>query len=225
MAISDKLLPTPQASDSAQAAVIGKNDTYYTTKTGFPRKINQNGTDGSVGLSRLLQLTSLQVDSPASLFPKPDEDGERRMTVTSGLKCLELYNSQNLHGSSLKMLVASLLGMKEWYSNKCALTWKAKVTKSNRLLFQLLPSTHRTEGIESGLLPTARVSMGNGASQKEIEQNDPKGRIETRVGVKTGLKLQPNFVEYLMGYPKDWTELPDSKLLEMRLSRKLQKKL
>lgn len=44
------------------------------------------------------------------------------------------------------------------------------------------------------------------------------------LGTQTGMKLQPNFVEWVMGYPKDWTELPDSKLLEMRLSRKLQKK-
>jgi hypothetical protein len=28
-------------------------------------------------------------------------------------------------------------------------------------------------------------------------------------GKKTGLRLQPAFVEYLMGYPKSWTELTD----------------
>jgi len=49
-------LPTPVASDATSGAVIGKNDMFYTTSTGMPRKINQNGKDGSVGLGRLVQM-------------------------------------------------------------------------------------------------------------------------------------------------------------------------
>lgn len=45
------LLPTPISSD----AIIGKNDVYKMT-SGLPRKYNQNGKDGSVGLARLVQL-------------------------------------------------------------------------------------------------------------------------------------------------------------------------
>jgi DNA (cytosine-5)-methyltransferase 1 len=48
--------PTPTASDGTSGAVIGKNDTFYTTSTGMPRKVNQNGKDGSVGLGRLVQM-------------------------------------------------------------------------------------------------------------------------------------------------------------------------
>jgi hypothetical protein len=44
------------------------------------------------------------------------------------------------------------------------------------------------------------------------------------IGVGTKLRLQPAMVEWMMGFPEGWTEIPDSKLLEMRLSRKLQKK-
>jgi len=36
--------------------------------------------------------------------------------------------------------------------------------------------------------------------------------------------LQPGFVEWMMGYPEGWTEIPDSKLLEMRLLAKSLKK-
>lgn len=43
-------------------------------------------------------------------------------------------------------------------------------------------------------------------------------------GAKAGLRLQPAFVEWMMGYPEGWTEIPDSRLSEMRLSRKSQKK-
>lgn len=49
-------LPTPVASDATVGSVVGKNDTYYETSTGMPRKINQHGTNGSVGLGRLVQM-------------------------------------------------------------------------------------------------------------------------------------------------------------------------
>ena len=50
------LLPTPQAVDSSIGAVIGRNDHFILTKNGTPRKVNQNGSNGSVGLARLFHL-------------------------------------------------------------------------------------------------------------------------------------------------------------------------
>jgi hypothetical protein len=50
------LVPTPVVSDATSGAVIGKNDLFYTTSTGMPRKINQNGIDGSIGLARFVQI-------------------------------------------------------------------------------------------------------------------------------------------------------------------------
>lgn len=50
------LLPTPMASDATTGAIIGKNDQFITTGNGTPRKINQNGTNGSIGLARIVQL-------------------------------------------------------------------------------------------------------------------------------------------------------------------------
>jgi len=66
------LLPTPVASDATTGAIIGKDDKFYMTKTGMPRKVNRNGKDGSVGLGRLVQLKS---------FPTPaarDYKGARK---------------------------------------------------------------------------------------------------------------------------------------------------
>jgi hypothetical protein len=57
LAKDTSLLPTPVTSDATAGAVIGKKDVFYTTKSGLPRKINQNGVDGSVGLARLFRLT------------------------------------------------------------------------------------------------------------------------------------------------------------------------
>lgn len=51
-----EMLPTPQAADSSIGAVIGRNDRFILTKNGVPRKINQNGQNGSVGLGRIFRL-------------------------------------------------------------------------------------------------------------------------------------------------------------------------
>lgn len=99
----------------------------------------------------------LQEDSPASHSVRPDEEKARQMTATSGQICFESYRTSSQTGSSLKTCVGLLLGTTVWYSSRCALTWKAKATKSNRLLFQLAPSTPRTDETGSGLLPTVQT--------------------------------------------------------------------
>jgi hypothetical protein len=61
------------------------------------------------------------------------------------------------------MSLVSRVLMADWYSNKCALTWKMKGTKYNRLLFQLVPKTLRTEETDAGsLLPTPTLNNENG---------------------------------------------------------------
>jgi hypothetical protein len=70
-------VPTPVASDAMLGAVIGKNDTFYTTSTGMPRKINQNGIDGSVGLSRLVQMWPTPVHSEARQGLQIRRDGKK----------------------------------------------------------------------------------------------------------------------------------------------------
>jgi len=49
-------VPTPTSSDGTSGAVIGKNDQFYPTKDGKPRKINQKGNDGAIGLGRLVLM-------------------------------------------------------------------------------------------------------------------------------------------------------------------------
>jgi len=112
--------------------------------------------------------TFLQEVSHANLTAKQVKDLEKRMTDTSGQKCLEQY--KKLSQSTLwgKMFLELLVGMKGWYSTKCRLTWKMKGTKYNRLYFQLYPSTHHTEGIGSGLLPTPLAQEGPGGSAMKL---------------------------------------------------------
>jgi hypothetical protein len=52
------------------------------------------------------------------------------------------------------MLKALLTSNKAWSSDRCVMTWKKKVSKSNVLLFQLQASVRGIKGKESGFLPT-----------------------------------------------------------------------
>ncbi len=96
------------------------------------------------------QLTLFQGDSLASLSVLPGSDEARKMTVTSGRKCLELYRRSGPLGSLVRML----LGLSVWSSTQCYLTWKASATPARRLLFRLVPLTPHIDGIDVRLWPT-----------------------------------------------------------------------
>ena len=109
----------------------------------------------------------------------------RMTTVTSGLKCCELYRKQSPLGSLVRML----LGSSTWHSTKCVLTWKVKVTKSNRSLFQLAPLTRRIEETGFGLWATpnsmdslpARQSEDCSTNQKNREGRSRSGNLREQV--------------------------------------------
>jgi hypothetical protein len=65
--IESGLLPTPTASDGTTGAIIGKNDNFHMTKNGFPRKVNQNGVDGSVGLGRFAVMGLLPTPTASDM--------------------------------------------------------------------------------------------------------------------------------------------------------------
>ena len=229
------------------------------------------------------QLTLLPEGSHASRSAQLGDETALKIQDTSGQKCLESYEKLNPGGLWQRMFSGLLIGMKDWYSKRCYLTWKLKGTKHRRLYFRLVPSTPRTDGIESGLLHTPRAVMPEETPENFRERmnskrpNDRKdgfpnlavqivsmlptllktpSAVETeggvmeirkganahyklrdqiamlptptsrdhkdgngydkvpensllprRVGNRTGLKLQPNFVEWMMGYPQNYTDL------------------
>ena len=96
---------------------------------------------------------------PCQPFSTAGKRKELKTNATCGEKCLEQFKKLNPHTSLQKTSLVSRILMAEWYSNRCALTWKLKGTKFNRLLFQLQPKTHRIDETEFGLwLSTPRVS-------------------------------------------------------------------
>jgi hypothetical protein len=102
----------------------------------------------------------------------PGKEKAQMMNATCGAKCYEQFKRLNPNMSSQKMSLVSRILMADWYSSRCALTWKMKGTKFSRLLFQLQPKTHRTEEIDVGLLlPTPKAMEAPSASWENRKPN------------------------------------------------------
>ena len=151
----------------------------------LPKQTSQSGTAKSM---------FSQEDSPANLSSSLAEERERTITATSGHRCFERYGRYTPLGSLVKTLMESRRGWSPaksliWDaqtifskrityterkadspSTKSVQTSKPKDIPSNRLLFQLVPSEHRTEETESGLLPTVQT--------QGLKQCNKKGKTE-----------------------------------------------
>ena len=87
-------------------------------------------------------------------FQSQEQEKAQKILDISGRRVLNL-SKQSARTTLLGRMCLDYLVLKgEWYLNRCALTWKAKATKSRRLYFQLVPQVHRTEEIGFGLLAT-----------------------------------------------------------------------
>lgn len=157
----------------------------------LPKQTSQSGTAKS--------MFSLE-DSPANLSPSLAEERERTITATSDHRCFERYGRYTPLGSLVKTLLAS----RRWWSPAKSLRWdaqtifskrityterkadspstksvqtsKPKDIPSNRLLFQLVPSEHRTEETEFGLLPTVQT--------QGLKQCNKKGKTDHSLGLE-----------------------------------------
>ena len=92
--------------------------------------------------------------------------------------------------------------------------------------YRLVTKTHRTGEIGSGLWPTPRATEVNASKNAKgcrgMNIINPDGRewgINLRtalimwpqhLGIKKELRLHPNFVEEMMGFPIHWTD-PETK--------------
>ena len=97
--------------------------------------------------------------------------------------------------------------------------WKTKA-------YRLPPLVPLTDEIASGSLPTPRTSRIAAAATMTVVANisNPRGNLEEAIylleGRPTTGVVNPEFVEWLMGFPRMWTELPP---LATPLSRKSRK--
>lgn len=108
----------------------------------------------------------------------PGSAAARKMTATSGQRCIALL----IGSAPLKSLGKTLLVTSVWASTRCFLTWKPAATPQGRLLFRLVPSMPRTDGIGSGLWPTP-VGMDHQPQNKQ-EKIEAKANGQTRYGLE-----------------------------------------
>ena len=156
------------------------------------------------------QLTLFREDFPASRLVRPGSEEARTTTVTSGLKCCELYENCG----PLGLLVKTCLGSSIWHSTRCFLTWKRKDTKRRHLLFQLAVSMPRTEETASLFWPTPSTGAGlcgGTGNFKTLQKMADKGLItedeRRQLSQGNGGKTNPGLLEWLMGYEQAFTSL------------------
>jgi len=143
---------------------------------------------------------SFRVASPASLFQQ-QESGPGHPTIDiSGRRCLESFERLAPPMSWRRTFAASLVGMKGWFSTRCALTWKVKATKSSRSYFQLQASTHRTAETASGLLltPTTREEPVDLEKFKARMEKYPNGTTMPNLATQVQQMLPtPNTMDHI----------------------------
>jgi hypothetical protein len=102
-------------------------------------------------ISTLSQQGSLDLASHSQL---PGSEEAKMTTAISGQNLIESYRLLNLHGSSLRTCLESLVLKGDWFSEICYLTWKIQVTSSKHFVLVLSASTPSTDGTEFGLFAT-----------------------------------------------------------------------
>lgn len=165
----------------------------------------------------------LPVDFPVSRSVSQEKEKEQMTTDISGMKLLESLENANPDGLLEKMLKVLLTSTTAWYSDRCKLTWKKKVSKSNVLLFQLQASVLGTKEKEFGssltiyptptqdsvsdrkkkykqgglpltlavkMYPTPRVSDIEGGVAKNVKLENGHFYRENKKGERWGVKLR-----------------------------------
>ena len=144
----------------------------------------------------------------ANLLVLPGSAEARKMTVTSGRRCSELYRRSGPRGCLVRMCLESSI----WHSTRCYLRWKISATPAKRSLFQLAVSMPRTSDSESLFWTTLTASsLGSEGSQKMLQRMVDRGIMtadEKRQMVQgNGGKINPEWAEWLMGYLRMFTSL------------------
>ena len=191
-------VPTPTASDGTSGSVIGKDDTYYTTKTGMPRKITRHGVDGSVGLGRLVNM-----------WPTPDasQRGARAKDLIINESTVKRRNSGQSRGIDLQTAVKANPVNWPTPNTSDANGANMKLTE-NGVPHDI--EKHYLRGMVNSKFPTPSANEDaagtpNGNMQKMLG-NCKEVRGETKEEWEKG-SLNANWTEWLMGFPVGWSDL------------------
>jgi hypothetical protein len=83
-----------------------------------------------------------------------------------------------------------------------------------------LKKGHLDATVVTALISTPQASMWKGSGSNKNVRNRTDYSIEkTSNGEQTGLKLQPAFVEWMMGFPLGWTDVERKETPETHASK------
>ena len=103
-------------------------------------------------------------------------------TDISGQKCLDLLKKSNPNSLLERMCRDLLTSKTAWSSDRCKMTWKVKVSKSNVSLYLLQASVLGTKDLESGLWATPNtmdyLPPRSAAGTKKLMEGHRKGRTK-----------------------------------------------
>ena len=145
-------------------------------------------------------------------FHLPGSEVAARMTGISGRTFFPLLKPDDRLSAFSKMFMAT----SHWASTKCFLTWSVRPTPQGRSLYQLVPSTHHTDETDSGLsqkmwpTPTASDSSYSPKNRFMGSETYRSNLCEAVRENQHSAHLNPDWVEWLMGYPSGWTNLQTS---------------
>ena len=125
---------------------------------------------------------SLWGDSHANRSVSQVNKKEEMTTDISGQKCLDSLKKSNPSSLLERMCKELLTSKTAWSSDRCKMTWKVKVSKSNVSLYQLQASVLGTKDLESGLWATPNtmdyLPPRSAAGTKKLMEGHRKGRTK-----------------------------------------------
>lgn len=177
------------------------------------------------------QLTLYPEDSPASRFPWPESSVGRKTSGFCGLKCSALSGSLGRIASSVRTyLESSALPPGRW-----SRIWSVKAITSSCLILKLRLSELGTGGQDaflwgSTIYPTIKASdskgtgpMGSRSAEHDLQRKNMRGCVlyatpcrGDATGTDVNGQLNPEWAEWLMGFPAGWSELEPSAMWSYR---------
>ena len=182
------LLPTPVATDATAGAVLGKEDRFIVKPNRLPRRINKQGTNGSLGLARLMKLLPTPCASEAEKYAvtyNPETQMGQALTALALKGLLPTPQSRDHRNGSL------IQGKR--FQRKLNQGWT--IDLNDLAVNQLLPT------------PTASMETVQDVIQAKYPGNN---RPPYSMCCPTGMTslLNPLYVSEMMGYPKTYLISP-----------------
>ena len=156
------------------------------------------------------QLTLFREDSLASRTALLGNDLQKMTNVTCGQNSLE-----SLEKSNRSMLLEKMLmGFYQQYMSPFAPTWKKKTMKSGRIVYRLVLSERTMKDTGFVFLASPRASQDFKPIRKQTpqEHNGKHGQtLCSSIGIicpeHIGQYINPQFSEWMMGFPIGWGDI------------------